>query len=265
MKLLAVFFIVSLALHSLLLLLSWPKDDVQLAVTVVEFTPVSKIAPSEPQPAVVTEPEPAIESETPTETSSADETSADDIEEAIGELDIVDEDDNPAPEENTEEADEPEPAEEPQEPVEEPEELPEPEEPIEEPTDEPIDEPIEEPVAEPVEETPTEPVEEPDRRVDVPVIATFVSDRISGEIEFKGKGRRPSRVPPAPDFKLSNNTSVKISFKVDAAGRPIDIIMPPLSPELERTLRAFVEQMRFSAVLYNEPDEATMTIDLKVR
>lgn len=111
------------------------------------------------------------------------------------------------------------------------------------------------------EETP----EPRDGRADVAIVQTFVGDRIQGQIEFKGKGRKLVSTPSAPDFKLSNNTTVTVDFKIDQYGATYDISIPPLSRDIEVMLRDFVRKMRFSAVLYDEADQASMRITLTVR
>ncbi len=111
-----------------------------------------------------------------------------------------------------------------------------------------------------------EPVEEIiDGRADIPVVHTFVSDRLNGEIQFTGKGRRIINIPAAPNFRLSGNTTINLTFKIDRYGNTYEIDIPPVDRDVERLLRDFVSRMRFSAVLYNEPDTAGMKINLKVR
>lgn len=108
--------------------------------------------------------------------------------------------------------------------------------------------------------------EERDGKVDVPLMQTFVGDRIQGQLEFQGKGREMVSMPKAPDFQLTRNTQVAISFKIDKNGRTYDIVVPPLGQaDLEQKLRNFVKDMRFSAVLYSEADSATLRITLNVR
>lgn len=104
-----------------------------------------------------------------------------------------------------------------------------------------------------------------DGRADVVIVQTFVGDRIQGQIEFKGKGRRLVNSPSAPDFKLSNNTTVTVEFKIDKYGATYDIVIPPIAKDIETMLRDIVRKMRFSAVLYDEPDQASMKITLTVR
>ena len=122
----------------------------------------------------------------------------------------------------------------------------------------------------PAEEETPEPEPEPepeprDGRADITTVQTFISDRIQGQIEFKGLGRKLISTPDALDFRLSNNTSIQLSFKIDSFGIPYDIEIPPVPVELERMLTDFVRKMRFSAVLYDEPDFAGMKVELRVR
>ena len=112
----------------------------------------------------------------------------------------------------------------------------------------------------------SEPIEEIlDGRVDVPTVQEFVGDRIRGQIEFKGNGRKFTNQPAAPNFRLSNNTVAIIEFKIDRFGNTYDIVISPISNEVELMLTDFVSKMRFGAVLYDEPDTASMTITLQVR
>ena len=106
---------------------------------------------------------------------------------------------------------------------------------------------------------------ERDGKVDLPAVQTFIKDRIQGEVSFAGKGRKLVSTPEADKFRLSNNTTVRISFKIDMNGAPYDIEIPPIQKDVEYMLYNFVDKMRFSAVLYREPDSAEIKITLKVR
>ncbi len=107
--------------------------------------------------------------------------------------------------------------------------------------------------------------EELDGKVDIHTVPTFVGDRMQYSLSFTGKGRKFISSPMLGDFKLSNNTTVTVLFKIDKNGTTYDIEVPPVPGDIDLMLRDFVRKMRFSAVLYNESDSAEIKITLKVR
>ena len=109
--------------------------------------------------------------------------------------------------------------------------------------------------------------EEPDGKVEeVVTVQTSIGERIQYDLTFTGVGRKFREAPTKlGDFKLSNNTTVTVLFKIDKSGRTFDIEIPPVPREVEIMLRDFVRNVKFSAVLYDEFDSAEIKITLRVR
>jgi outer membrane biosynthesis protein TonB len=78
--------------------------------------------------------------------------------------------------------------------------------------------------------------------------------------------RKISYIPERPKFSLSNNTKVKVRFKIDKQGNTYGILLVTRSDStIERLAVDFVEKLKFNSVVYAYNDTAEMTIYFKVR
>ena len=72
--------------------------------------------------------------------------------------------------------------------------------------------------------------------------------------------------PPKPKFSLENNTKVKIKFKINRFGIPMNIRFVTRSvSQIEKISLDYVNKLRFSAVEYEKPDEVEITLYFKVK
>jgi outer membrane biosynthesis protein TonB len=72
--------------------------------------------------------------------------------------------------------------------------------------------------------------------------------------------------PPKPKFALENDTKVRIKFKINRFGIPMNIRFVTRSvSKIEKISLDYVNKLRFSAVEYEKPDEVEITLYFKVR
>jgi hypothetical protein len=107
--------------------------------------------------------------------------------------------------------------------------------------------------------------EKPENKESLANTQTPAGEPFEYALYVTGKGRRLMSTQAVSDFRLSNNTTVRINFKIDKNGVPYDITIPPVPRDIELMLRDFARGMRFSAVLYNEPDSVEVKVTLTVR